>query len=116
MRDDAGNAAKSLGSWLTDPDCQWCIATSETDTSPLGGMAPQPNCHTGVSVANDNAWLDFLITIPASYQCAPGIGVDSCWLEAYITWDVPTKTVHDVTSWYAWIEGDPVRLVAPGGT
>lgn len=68
--------------------------------------------------ANSEKWLDFLVTLnrsaAAPWECT-GSGVTPCWMRAQIAWNSASgATVRDGMSWYAWIEGDPVRLV--GGT
>ncbi|MHB8273826.1 MAG: hypothetical protein ACYDC9_03520, partial [Dermatophilaceae bacterium] len=66
------------------------------------GVTPTPSDHNG-------KWQTVTVPIPSSYSC-----VDSdpraCWVR--LKYDYGSGSApHDVTSWAASIDGDPVRLV-----
>ena len=66
-------------------------------------------CAVTVMSAADNGKLQTItVPIPADYSCNYN-AVGGCWFRVNVNF--PGSTVHDVTTWTATIEGDPVRIV-----
>jgi hypothetical protein len=78
---------------------------------PSGGMVPTPgsNCRiTSVSTTNyQGQFIDMVIPIPATYSCTDA-SAGGCWVRIRFQF---SDGVHDATTWSAWMEGDPVRLI-----
>ena len=49
--------------------------------------------------------VTMVLTIPPDYTC----NGDTCWFR--IEYRYPTGSVHDSTTWAAYIEGNPIRLI-----
>lgn len=60
-----------------------------------------------ISTSYNGQWVEETIPIPAGYSCNQASPA-GCWLR--INFNFPAN-VSDTTTWQAWIEGDPVRLV-----
>jgi hypothetical protein len=60
-----------------------------------------------INTTYNGQWVEETIPIPAGYSCNQASPA-GCWLR--INFNFPAN-VSDTTTWQAWIEGDPVRLV-----
>ncbi len=91
---------------IADPFPGGCTATGGA----AGGGQTLNNCTaTGITSATNNGKLqEIRIPIPPDYTCDPNV-FTNCWYRVQISFG--TGSVHDVTTWDAKIEGDPVRLV-----
>jgi hypothetical protein len=58
---------------------------------------------------NDGKVETIRIPIPPDYTCDPSV-FTNCWYQVQISFGSGIA-VHDITTWDATIEGDPVRLV-----
>ena len=81
-----------------------CVGTGKV-TGALSGCAV-----TGVS--SSNGWngksQHIRVPIPPTYDCN-ATSTGGCWFRLQVSFG--TGAVHDVTTWTARIEGDPVRLI-----
>lgn len=89
----------------TAADCEWVA----TDTSPVGKPNPTSGGPGACTInASDRVFNDELITIivaiPDDYSCA-GLG---CWWK--VEYDY-VGVVKDTTTWTAYVDGNPIRLV-----
>lgn len=68
-----------------------------------------PNCTiTGVSHDRYNGrWIQIRIPIPKGYTCDV-TNPNDCWFKISFTFP---GSVHDTTTWQAYLDGDPVRLI-----
>jgi Flp pilus assembly protein TadG len=108
----SGNAIASFGvcKYTAPPGNStgppWASSYSTTDSSctvPLTGSSG-----AGGFVSDFNGqWVSVLVTIPSSYTCNQSDPFD-CWLR--IRYSL-SGGVHDVTTWKASLDGQPVRLV-----
>jgi hypothetical protein len=89
----------------TAVDCEWVA----TDTSPVGKPNPTSGGSGECTInASDKVFNDELITmiipIPESYTCTG----NGCWWK--VTYDY-VGLVKDTTTWTAYVDGNPIRLV-----
>jgi hypothetical protein len=87
------------------PPCTW---TAEEHNGSGTASGSEGNCDIATSKAGGgrrfNNWLVTIrISLPREYVCAA-----DCWWKIY--YNYPGKTT-DTTTWVAYIDGDPVRLV-----
>lgn len=90
-------------------DCEWVA----TDTSPLPNSQPNPTSSGGIGPcridAYDRIFNDELITIiskiPDDYTCTG----NGCWWT--IKYNYAGGTVKDTSTWTAYIDGNPIRIV-----
>jgi len=61
-----------------------------------------------VSSANNGQLQTISVPVPSDYNCSYN-NVGGCWFRVSVNF--PGSTVHDVTTWTATVEGDPVRIV-----
>ena len=67
------------------------------------------NCSFTVNSSFNGKWQTVSVPIPSAYRCND-LDSAKCWVR--LLYDYGTGSApHDVTSWAASIEGDPVRLV-----
>jgi len=79
------------------PDCSWSATNGDSGSGPC-------IITTGGKVFNGHL-VTMVLPIPADYSCDG----DTCWFR--IEYRYPTGSVHDSTTWAAYIEGNPIRLV-----
>ena len=79
------------------PDCSWSATNGDSGSGPC-------IITTGGKVFNGHL-VTMVLPIPADYTCDG----DTCWFR--IEYQYPTGSVHDSTTWAAYIEGNPIRLV-----
>ncbi len=87
-----GGSAGNVDETLTD-------CTAPFEKSGWGSSSPSKNNGKTETIT---------IPIPADYTCAYDVA-SGCWYK--VTMAFGTGSVHDVTTWDATVEGDPVRLV-----
>jgi hypothetical protein len=84
-------------------------ATHASDTATNCGINTTLN---GTGQFNDE-WLHIRIRVPSNYTCTAGINpettANSCWWGIKYTFSA--GAAHDVTTWKAHIEGNPVHLI-----
>ncbi len=88
-----------------NPPCTW---TANEHTGPGNGSGTEPSCVIATSKSGGggkfNNWLlTIWIDLPTNYTC----GAD-CWWK--VRYNYPDETT-DTTTWGAYIQGNPVRLV-----
>jgi len=67
------------------------------------------NCSATVQASTNNGQIQTMsVPVPADYSCSYN-DVGGCWFR--VTVNFPGSTVHDVTTWTATLDGDPVRIV-----
>jgi Flp pilus assembly protein TadG len=76
--------------------------------SPMSPTGPDCTITNVISTTYNGQWVEMTVPIPAGYSCTSSDPGD-CWLR--IKFNFPSN-VSDTTTWQAWIERDPVRLVA----
>jgi hypothetical protein len=102
----------------TFSNCTWSGANGSaigyapnSPTAPWGPANPISSCLiTGVNSnpANWNAqWSTVTVPIPSGYTCTDN-DPNGCWITINEKFN---GAVHDVTSWNAFLLGDPVRLI-----
>jgi hypothetical protein len=87
------------------PPCTW---TAEEHNGSGTASGSEGNCDIATSKAGGgrrfNNWLVTIrISLPREYVCAA-----DCWWKIYYNYP---DTTTDTTTWVAYIDGDPVRLV-----
>ena len=82
----------------TVPECSWTATNG--DSGDLGPCVVT----TGGKIFNGHL-VTMVVPIPQDYTCSG----DTCWFKIKYTY--PTGEVHDSTTWAAYIEGNPIRLV-----
>jgi Putative Flp pilus-assembly TadE/G-like len=87
------------------PPCEWGKAEHKGNTKPKAtNFTSESECRIATSGGKFNNWLVTIrIELPHDYVCAA-----DCWWK--INYDYPGETT-DTTTWSAYIEGNPVRLV-----
>ena len=80
------------------PECSW--SATNGDSGALGPCIVT----TGGKVFNGHL-VTMVVPIPQDYTCSG----DECWFK--IKYNYPAGSVHDSTTWAAYIEGNPIRLV-----
>ncbi|HEY5135218.1 MAG TPA: hypothetical protein VIJ41_05485, partial [Candidatus Nanopelagicales bacterium] len=92
--------------WSSIAGCSGQLNASNTQTS-------LNSCTALASSSQNNGQLyTVYVPIPANYTCDTTIpNGGGCWFQVTITFPSGVL-VHDVTTWDASIQGDPVRLVA----
>jgi Flp pilus assembly protein TadG len=118
---DAGDAAgdgsvkvivptDATGSITTDPFPGGCTAAgASAGTGPTDLTDCQaPFTQSGGVSKNNGKTETITIPIPADYNC-DYTAFTGCWYKVNVVF--ATGSVHDVTTWNATVEGDPVRLV-----
>ena len=82
-----------------------------TPRAPWGPADSNSSCLiTGVNITPSNwnaQWSTVTVPIPSGYTCADS-DQSGCWITIAEKFN---GAVHDVTSWNAFLLGDPVRLV-----
>jgi hypothetical protein len=61
---------------------------------------------SGTSSAYDNKLVRFFVPIPDAYSCSG----DGCWFKVFYDYSGGTS-IRDVTTWRAYIDGNPIRIV-----
>ncbi|GMQ85582.1 MAG: hypothetical protein BMS9Abin07_1149 [Acidimicrobiia bacterium] len=79
------------------PNCSWSASNGDSGSGAC-------IITTGGKVFNGEL-VTMVLPIPADYTCE----ADTCWYR--IEYRYPTGSVHDSTTWAAYIEGNPIRLV-----
>lgn len=59
------------------------------------------------NLSYNGQWVEFLVPIPNGYTC-DATDPFKCWIKIHFSF---SNGVHDVTSWKASLDGNPVRLV-----
>ena len=87
------------------PPCRWGADEHNGKSTPAPPKSKsEPACIIDTNGGRFNNWLITIrIDLPPDYTCAA-----DCWWK--INYDYPGKTA-DTTTWSAYIEGNPVRLV-----
>lgn len=87
------------------PPCEWGMAEHKGNANPSPtNITGESMCRIATSGGKFNNWLVTIrIELPDDYVCAA-----DCWWK--INYDYPGQTA-DTTTWTAYIEGNPVRLV-----
>jgi len=110
----------NVGSKFAGNTCKWTGNTASgalgfavnTPKAPWGNLTPITDCQiTGVNGTGttwQGQWSTVQIPIPANYSCTGDADPNGCWITINYLFQGP---VHDVTSWNAYLLGDPVRLV-----
>ena len=80
------------------PECTW--SATNGDSGALGPCIVT----TGGKVFNGHL-VTMVVPIPQDYTCSG----DTCWFK--IKYNYPAGSVHDSTTWAAYIEGNPIKLV-----
>ena len=63
---------------------------------------------SGITSTNYNGqWVEFLVPIPNGYTC-DATDPFKCWIKIHFSF---SSGVHDVSSWTASLDGNPVRLI-----
>ncbi len=93
-----------------NPPCEW-------KANQNGGSGKSEGSESSCIIATSksgggakfNNWtLTIWIELPADYTCAGGGGTPNCWWK--VRYNYPGET-SDTTTWSAYIEGNPLRLV-----
>ena len=64
---------------------------------------------TGIGNSTNNGKTESIrIPVPPDYMCDPS-AFTNCWYRVQVSF--PSGSVHDITTWDASLEGDPVRLI-----
>jgi Putative Flp pilus-assembly TadE/G-like len=104
--DAQGNhAVEILDPFGVMPPCEWGKAEHKGNTNPKPtNFTSESQCRIATSGGKFNNWLVTIrVDLPDDYVCAA-----DCWWK--INYDYPGETT-DTTTWSAYIEGNPVRLV-----
>jgi Flp pilus assembly protein TadG len=108
---DAGAAGRFT---ITGPNgsvsgCEYTPPPGNSTGPPWGSFTPASGCTiNGVDNAHYNGqWIQIKIPVPKDYSCDVSDPQD-CWFK--IAFQFPTD-VHDTTTWMAYLDGDPVRLI-----
>ncbi len=107
------------GSTVSGTPQQGCRYRGETPTGSvvLGPYTPSGDCTIQTTNNGNNAfqnrWVHIEIDLPSDYSCSetvsdPTVQGGSCWWQIKYT---TTNSLNDYTTWKAYIQGDPVRLV-----
>jgi hypothetical protein len=100
------DATSTSGGAITNPFPGGCSATGGVAGS---GQNLTSCAATGIKYeTNDGKVETMLIPIPPDYTCDSTV-FTNCWYRVQISFT--SGSVHDVTTWDATIEGDPVRLI-----
>jgi hypothetical protein len=107
---DVGDAsAGSTGTLKVLPPTGSAVTfTNCTTTGPVAGASPACSITTDPTTFQGK-WETMAVPIPAAYTCVD-TDPTACWVLLSFTYNGGAQP-HDVTSWTASIEGDPVRLV-----
>lgn len=92
-------SARSGSAWSEQPDP---AAKSNCTTT-----SSNTNTSTSTATSYNGKVLTFRVPIPRTYRCND-TDPAGCWIKIQYTFAQPP---HDVTTWSASIEGDPVRIV-----
>ena len=100
------DATSTSGGAITNPFPGGCTASGGA----AGTGQNLTSCTaTGISKATNNGKVQtMLIPIPPDYTCDSTV-FTNCWYRVQISFS--SGSVHDVTTWDASIDGDPVRLI-----
>jgi len=96
------------------PNCSYTKPPGNATGPPWGAFVPTkgpPNdvCEiTPVTKAAFNGqWIQMRIPVPDDYHCSTNVS-SGCWVKINYLF---TGDINDTTSWAAYVDGDPVRLV-----
>ncbi len=89
------------------PDCDWIATDTITPTNPTSGSG---TCTIEASKASqcciyNHELITMVIPIPDDYTCTG----NGCWWKVY--YDYTGGTPWDTTTWAAYIQGNPIRIV-----
>jgi Flp pilus assembly protein TadG len=88
-------------------DCTWIVYDLDGDTDENGtGCSFLMKSGSGGS-RYDNRIVQFTIALPESYTCSG----DTCWFRAKYNYTGTASFMRDVTTWSAYIDGNPIRIV-----
>jgi hypothetical protein len=102
------------GSPITLGQCQYTDPAGGWQVGKLPLHTPLKNTGNGCSVSGitssdyQGKWVTWKVPIPAGYACNQNDPFD-CWFR--ISFGGFTGGVHDVTTWQARLDGNPVRIV-----
>jgi hypothetical protein len=85
--------------------CEWLVLDLDGDTD-TSGTGCSFNMVLGGGSAYDNRIVQFAIALPDSYACSG----DSCWFRVVYNY-TGSAAIQDVTTWTAYIDGNPIRIV-----
>jgi Flp pilus assembly protein TadG len=110
------SAATLNGSTMTSfSGCEYTNPAGSTTTGTLplrqfSGTGGSNNCTVSNITSSDyqGKWVSWKVPIPSGYSCNPADPFD-CWVR--IRFGGFTGGVHDVTTWQASLNGNPVRIV-----
>lgn len=110
---DFGNSTSQPGDDVTISagngdtlSCSWVEEDLDGDTNATGSTCSFDMTLGGQDNRWDNRVIKFTIPIPDSYTCSG----DACWFRVTFDYSGPGN-VRDVSTWTAYISGNPIRIV-----
>ncbi len=85
--------------------CTWVVYDLDYN-SDENGTGCSFDMESGGGSKYDNRIVQFTIPLPDSYACSG----DACWFRVVYDYSGGTA-IRDLTTWSAWIDGNPIRLV-----
>ncbi len=73
-------------------------------------ISPVTRDGTGGNPGYNGQWVTFSVPIPTDYTCT-GATATGCWVQIRFDFTATGASVNDKTTWEAYIQGDPVRLI-----
>jgi hypothetical protein len=99
-----GSAITSFG------NCKYAAPPQNTVGPPWGTYTSTSSDCSVSGIANsayNGQWVEWLVPIPNGYTC-DATDPFKCWIKVHFSF---SNGVHDVTSWKASLDGNPVRIV-----